>query len=128
MNRLIYFCLLTVLTLGFGSLLLQAMPIPKKKPIPNVEGLTWVSDEQSVDLGIIEYTFSKDGILDYKYIKNGSTYTGGSWKQSGEDLYWECNNKYVEYNLKFKDGNFVGSAKNIVGLKWDVTLLPKSKQ
>jgi hypothetical protein len=128
MNRPFHFCLLAVCTLIFGSLLLQAMPIPKKKPVPSVEGQMWISDEQlGSQLGIVEYTFFKDGKFEYRYKNTGATYTVGSWKQTGEDLYWECNDKYVEYNLKYKDGKFVGSAKNIRDLNWEITISPKTK-
>jgi hypothetical protein len=63
----------------------------------------------------------------YRYA-SGQAFTQGSWRQDGDTLYWECNKKYVEYNTKFTDGKFEGSALNVTGLKWSISLKPKTEK
>jgi hypothetical protein len=108
-----------------------AAPVPKSlkaKAAPTVEGTTWAGVHDGVaDLGRIEYTFLPEGKISYKHA-NGSTYTQGSWKQEGGKLYWECNQKYAEFDLEFKDGQFEGNAKNVTGKHWKITLTPIEKK
>ncbi len=104
-----------------------AAPVPKavKKKSPDVTGTTWVSDENEVKLGVIEYTFQEGGKLSWHQQGKNDVSTSGSWKQEGEHLYWEVNQKYVDYNVTFKDGQFEGGALNKTKLRWAITLKPK---
>ena len=59
----------------------------------------------------------------------GRDYAGGSWKQDGDQLYFEVNNRYAEYTLTFQDGQFAGDAKNVKGNTWTLTLTrPEEKK
>ncbi|MEO2088922.1 MAG: hypothetical protein ABGY75_05420 [Gemmataceae bacterium] len=108
-----------------------AAPVPKsikQNAAPSLEGTTWAGVHDGVaDLGRIEYTFLPEGKISYKHA-NGSTYTQGSWKQEGSKLYWECNQKYAEFNLEFKDGQFEGNAHNVTGKQWKIILSPIEKK
>jgi hypothetical protein len=108
-----------------------AAPVPKsikQSAAPTVEGTTWAGVHDGVaDLGRIEYTFLPDGKLSYKHA-NGSTYTQGSWRQDGGKLYWECNDRYAEFDLEFQNGQFEGNAKNVTKKQWKITLTPIEKK
>lgn len=104
-----------------------AAPVPKalKNKTPDVTGTVWLSDENEAQLGVIEYTFQEGGKLSYTRQGSGAVNTVGSWKQDGDHLYWEVNQKYVDYNADFKDGKFEGSALNVRSKRWTIVLRPK---
>lgn len=108
----------------------SAAPVPKalQKKVPDVTGTTWVSDENEVKLGVLEYTFQEGGKLTWVQQGKNAVSTAGSWKQDGEHLYWEVNGKYVDYNVDFKDGQFEGGALNKTNLRWKITLKPKAER
>jgi hypothetical protein len=107
----------------------SAAPVPKaaKRKVPDVAGTTWVSDENEAKLGVIEYTFLDNGTLSWRTQGSNNVNTKGSWKQDGDKLWWEVNDKYVDYNVTFKDGRFDGSALNVVNLRWTISLKPKGE-
>jgi hypothetical protein len=106
-----------------------AAPVPKslRSKAPNVAGTMWVSDETAVDLGVLEYTFHEGGKLTWKRTDGDQVWTAGTWKQEGDHLYWEVNERYVDYNTDFNGGRFEGGAVNKNNLKWKITLTPKEK-
>ncbi len=124
MTRLL--CALAVLAVVSS---LSAAPVPKavKKKVPDVTGTTWVSDENEVKLGVLEYTFLEGGKLSWHQVGRNDVSTVGSWKQEGEHLYWEVNGKYVDYDVDFADGQFAGGALNKTKLRWKITLTPKAE-
>jgi hypothetical protein len=103
-----------------------AAPVPKavKKPaVPSVSGIVWVGDD--TDFKRVTYTFEASGRLTYSY--GGTTYQNGTWAQDGDTLTWETNKHYADYTLKYADGVFSGSAKNVTGLTWQVAIRPQEK-
>lgn len=91
----------------------QPEPVATISLIPKLEGTTWMGD------GVVApttYMFDKNGVLQYSY--NGNTYRNGTWKQDGEALYWECNNKYCEFKGKIEGVEIAGRAWNVRGGKW----------
>jgi hypothetical protein len=107
----------------------SAAPVPKslRPKAPNLVGTTWVSDEDEVKLGVIEYTFHEGGKLTWRNRNGTQVWTEGSWTQEGDHLYWEVNQKYVDYNADFAGGQFEGLAVNKNNLRWKITLTPKAK-
>lgn len=88
-------------------------PVRTVSLIPKLEGTTWMGD------GVVApttYFFDKGGVLQYSY--NGNTYRSGSWKQEGDAVYWESNNKYCEFKGKIDGTEISGRAWNIRGGKW----------
>ncbi len=112
--------LLVVLVVSTAA---HAAPLPKaikgNRPEP-LAGTTWVGDESP--LGRIQYTFEDGGQLTVTYVSNGAVYTKSTWTQTGTAIYWECNDKYVEYHATLKDGRISGEALNVKGLRWAVSL------
>ena len=96
-----------------------AAPVPKEilKKFEDLEGTTWSGD------GVVAptvYIFLKGGVLSYSY--NGATHTAGSWKQDGNKIYWETNNKYCEFDGTFENGAMTGKAHNVANGKWDLKM------
>jgi hypothetical protein len=119
------------LALAFALLFappLLAAPVPKalkKQPaVPPVLGTTW--NGSSGGSSPYDYTFHPDGT--FSTAVNGKPHSSkGTWKQDGDTLEWEFNNRYSVYTVKFQDGTFEGSASNIKGKSWAVTLKPVAK-
>lgn len=107
----------------------SAAPVPKslKPKAPSLVGTTWVSNEDEVKLGVLEYTFHEGGRLTWRNQNGAQVWTEGSWRQEGEHLYWEVNKRYVDYDVDFVGGQFEGVAVNKNNLKWKITLTPKAK-
>lgn len=101
-----------------------AAPVPKSlRAAARAEpllGTTWVGDEQP--LGRIQYTFEANGVLVVTYVSTGNEYRKSTWTQDGAAVYWECNDKYVEYHATLKGGGISGEALNTKGLRWTVSL------
>jgi hypothetical protein len=111
------------------TLTTPAAPVPKslRSKAPDVTGTVWVSDETAVNLGVIEYTFLEGGKLSWHRVGKNDVSTAGSWKQEGDHLYWEVNQRYVDYNTDFKGGRFEGGAVNKTNTRWALSLRPKGE-
>jgi hypothetical protein len=113
---------LTILCFLFASpTKATADPIPKEDRVAiKVEGTTWEGEDT---LGTKwRCTFLPDGVLEY--TTNGNTYRKASWKQDGKRLYWECNNRYAEYEGDLKRDEMKLDAHNVTGKSWTVTIRP----
>jgi hypothetical protein len=110
----------TLLILSFAlAPQLCAAPVPKEilKKAENLEGTTWSGD------GVVAptvYTFNKGGGLTYSY--QGAIHTAGTWKQDGNKIYWESNNRYCEFDGTFENGTMTGKARNVANGKWDLKM------
>jgi hypothetical protein len=103
---------------------LIAAPVPKalKKPsVPPVVGTTWTGSNGNDST--YDYTFHEGGRFTAE--RNGRPYSNGTWKQTGDTVEWEFNNRYAVYTVTFKDGRFEGTANNVKGKSWAVTLVKK---
>jgi hypothetical protein len=93
-------------------------PRPPKPGSGSVEGTAW-SGSDSVG-SRYTFRFLKGGVLDY--TSPSGTYRNGSWKQNGEALYMETNNRYWEFKGAIKGNSLQGSATNIRGGNWSYQL------
>jgi hypothetical protein len=80
----------------------------------SLAGTTWAGPE--TDGEFTTYTFEQDGTLAYKY-SNGH-YRNGTWRQSGNTIYFEMNKRYAEYQGEISGDTMKGRAWNITKKKW----------
>src|SRR5271157_2839653 len=87
--------------------------------VASLAGTSWnvVETNSSGDRDI--FNFMPDGTLSYSY-QNGS-YTNGTWKQNGDSVYIEMNNKLVEYKGRITGSHIEGTASNVKGENWTWT-------
>jgi serine/threonine-protein kinase len=97
-------------------------PPPKQSETDNgsllassVAATAW--DGKDVDGTHIKFEFLRNGTL--RYTMPSGTFSDGTWKQTGSDIYMEMNGKYAEYHGKVSGTHMSGNASNISGLKWD---------
>jgi len=98
------------------ALPLQAAPQLKAPPkkVPALEGTRWAGE--TAEGWAMTIDFVAEGKMKVTY--NGNTYTVASWKQDGDKVYWEMNNKYCEFNGKFAGDTIEGDSHNVAGRQW----------
>jgi len=89
-----------------------------------VAGTTWLADDGP--LGQVTYFFEPSGVLVYTYA-NGTQYRNGTWKQQGDQLYFEANQAYREFRAPIRSGKIVGPSWNKAGNHWTTTLTPQRR-
>jgi hypothetical protein len=88
----------------------------------SIEDTEWVGPD-TTENWITTYRFEKGGVLAYSY--NGRSYRNGTWRQDGNTVYFETNNKYRETRAILKGDRLEGDSWNVTGKKWK-TLLSRS--
>lgn len=93
--------------------------VAERKPVPqtvasviNIAGTTWSGKYIPEDRSGSDYYFNADGILYYNRSKFGT------WKQTGNSIYFEVNNGYAEYTGTISGTKMEGKAKNINKFEW----------
>ena len=76
------------------------------------------------------YRFLPGGKISYSY--RTTTHTAGSWTQTGRNVSWELNGKYIQYEGTVVGDTITVKAWNVRGAKWDPLTfakrpLPKSE-
>lgn len=100
--------------------LVAAQQTDKQSTLPNntltasVAGSTWVGTDSEGDY--YEFHFQADGALHYK--SPSGFYKNGSWKQDGDGIYMETNNKFSERQGRISGTHMEGNAWNVRGQKW----------
>jgi hypothetical protein len=108
-----------ILTLLVGSPLAAAPRLKPDKPtVPALVGTSWAGKTaEGWDMTI---DFQADGKMTVSY--RGSSYNVAGWRQDGEKVYYEMNNKYCEFEGKFVDGAIEGETHNVTGKVWTTRL------
>ena len=91
----------------------------------NVAGTTWIGIDGTKQLKH-EMTFFQDSTYQYSYFDeqgkkvliNNTGIGTGTWKQTGNSIYFETNNKFAERNGTLIGNTLSGSAFNTKGNKW----------
>src|SRR5262245_58788248 len=88
--------------------------LPAKGEVSDLSGTSWEMLESSGEK--IVWNLEPNGVLSYK--SNSGFWRNGSWKQEGQELYIETNNKYYEA-VGIVRGDRVDSGRfwNTAGLK-----------
>ena len=102
-----------------------AFPIPKGANVGSTElgGTTWTGD--GVVNSPTKYHFHADGKMSTTY--SGRTYHIGTWKQDGAKIYWECNNRYCEFEGTMDGTTISGKAWNKANLRMDLKFTKDAK-
>lgn len=87
---------------------------PYVSSVPSVSGTLWIGTDSDGDH--YEYAFMPDGALYYK--SPGGFHTSGTWKQDGDSIYMETNNKYSEYQGRIAGTHIDGKAWNVKNRTW----------
>jgi hypothetical protein len=91
---------------------------PEAKKVPSLAGTSWAG--QTAEGWSMTIDFAADGKMTYSY--KGNSYTRASWKQEGDKVYWEKNDKYCEFNGKLAGDRIDGESHNVTGKKWATNL------
>ncbi|MGD0292343.1 MAG: hypothetical protein ABSB30_00665 [Terracidiphilus sp.] len=103
-----------LLTLAVGLFMTTFAPSARAQSVINVTGTLWVGTDSDGDY--YEYAFQADGALYYK--SPSGFHINGTWKQHGNSIYMETNNKYSEYQGRISGTHMEGNAWNVKGRKW----------
>ncbi len=106
-------------------LLVMPAPASDTEPLPgrggdyefetSIVGTVWEGKLVYDDTSIIR--FDPNGVLRIRYFKQ--TTMQANWRQEGERIVIEINNKYVECEGYLRDGRLVGKAKNRAPATWN---------
>jgi hypothetical protein len=92
----------------------------------SLEGTSWVGVDGTKQLKY-EMTFMSGNIFQFSYydeqgkkvLINGTGIAQGTWRQSGNNVYMEVNNKFTERNGVINGDTMSGSAANKKGANWN---------
>jgi hypothetical protein len=99
---------------------------PADRPViaVSVEGTEWSMNGEGPDRWNITYRFERGGVLSYGY--NGANYRNGTWRQTGDEIYFEVNQKYRECRLTLRGDRLEGESWNKAGRRWMTDLSPST--
>jgi formylglycine-generating enzyme required for sulfatase activity len=78
----------------------------------NIGGTTWAGQDGRT---FTTFHFERNGILAYSY--DGRLFRNGTWKQEGDKLYFETNNKYREWRALIRGNVIEGDSWNKKGAR-----------
>jgi hypothetical protein len=111
---------ITVLfTLTMGMFITAFAQNARAQSAINVSGTSWTVVETDTEGSRDIFNFLPDGTLSYSY--QPGSFTNGKWKQNGNSIYIEMNNKFVEYQGRISGTHIEGTASNIKGNHWTWT-------
>jgi hypothetical protein len=91
---------------------------PEKKDSPPLAGTSWAGKTaEGWDMTI---EFLPEGKMTVSY--NGASFNRASWKQAGDKVYYEMNDKYCEFEGKFSGDGVEGETHNVRGKRWTTSL------
>lgn len=94
-------------------------PQPPYGTAPSVAVTSWHVLENDTEHDEDVMNFMADGTIDYTY--QAGHFHNGTWKQDGDTIYFEFNNKYAEYQGHIIGTHMEGNAWNVKGEKWTWT-------
>ena len=103
----------------FAGPLLAAPRLKPEKPVaPPLAGTSWAGKTaEGWDMTI---DFTADGTMTVSY--NGNSYNRASWKQDGDKVYYEMNDRYCEFVGKMTGDAIEGESHNVAGKQWTTRL------
>lgn len=82
----------------------------------DLPGSQWRSTETLHDLGEWTFLLRADGVVEYE--QNDAKRENGRWRQEGEGIYMQFNDRFVQYRGTIRKGRMVGDAQNLKGEIW----------
>jgi hypothetical protein len=110
-----------VAALFVGFLVNSILAAPQLKPVkkhPSLVGTAWTGN--SFEKQTMTFEFGPGGQVTAMY--NGAPVKAASWKQDGDKIWFELNNKYCEFDGKIVGDRIEGQCHNVAGTRWDVVL------
>ena len=97
-------------------------PVNPPKEVESVAGTVWEGDDGPIapDISI---QFEAGGVLSYS--RNGASFRNGTWKQTGDSVYFEMNDKFQECQATIRGDRIEGDSWNVSGEKWKTSLRKK---
>jgi hypothetical protein len=112
------FLLIAVLVFLASPLLAAPRLKPEKPVAPPLAGTSWVGKTaEGWDMTI---DFAADGNMTVSY--NGNSYNRASWRQEGDKVYYEMNDRYCEFEGKMTSDAIEGESHNVAGKRWTTNL------
>jgi hypothetical protein len=110
---------LVVLAVLVAGPVLAAPRLKDEKPVaPPLAGTSWTGKTaEGWDMTI---EFVDGGGMKVTY--NQMTFTKASWRQDGDKVYYEMNERYCEFEGKFAGDDIEGQTHNVAGRQWDTRL------
>jgi len=96
---------------------------PKLPPRFEFGGSYWFGKCYETDFWVV---FEKNGVLSYGY--SGNTFKNGTWKLEGTNLYFEMNNRYLEFRGTMQGDLIQGESWNVAGGRWDTRFARMEKK
>jgi hypothetical protein len=91
---------------------------PERKDAPPLAGSSWAGKTaEGWDMTI---DFLPEGKMTVSY--NGASYNKASWKQDGDNVYYEMNDRYCEFDGKLVGDAIEGETHNVRGRRWATSL------
>lgn len=107
-----------IFILAAGPVLAAPRLKPRTPPVAPLAGTSWAGKTaEGWDMTI---DFAADGKMTVSY--NGNSFTRASWRQDGDKVYYEMNERYCEFNGKFVRGAIEGESHNVRGRTWTTRL------
>jgi hypothetical protein len=111
--------LVNTLLLITASPLVAAPRLKPEKPVaPPLAGTSWAG--KTAEGWDTTVAFAADGKMTVSY--NGSSYNRASWRQDGDKVYYEMNDRYCEFEGKFAGDAIEGESHNVVRKRWTTHL------
>lgn len=91
---------------------------PEKPAVPSLAGTSWAGKTaEGWDMTI---DFAADGRMTVSY--NGASFSRASWKQDGDKVYYEMNDRYCEFEGRLAADTMTGETHNVRDRRWTTTL------
>ena len=91
---------------------------PEKPTAPPLAGTSWLGKTaEGWDMTI---DFAAGGTMTVSY--NKTSFNKASWRQDGDKVYFEMNDRYCEFDGKFVGDAIEGQSHNVAGRKWETRL------
>jgi hypothetical protein len=116
---------MTARALAVALAVLVTAPLPaaprlkaEKPTAPTLAGTSWVG--KTAEGWDMTLDFAAGGAMTVSY--NKTTFNKASWRQEGDKVYYEMNDRYCQFEGTFVGEAIEGQSHNVAGRRWDTRL------